>query len=81
MNMPPVTLAELERQETIYARQLQQYINARPRQRFAYAAHMTKTTRKINFILSNLHGDDLKAALARYEIDLFNQNDNTKENA
>ncbi len=41
------TRAELARQRTILARQERQYEEAKPRSRFAYAAHITKTKSKI----------------------------------
>lgn len=48
------TRTELARQRTILARQLEQYRTARPRARFAYAAHITKTKGKIARLESEL---------------------------
>ena len=44
---PAAIEAELERQEAIYDRQLESYMSARPRSRFAVKAQMTKTEAKL----------------------------------
>lgn len=48
------TRKELARQREILARQERQYAEAKPRSRFAYAAHITKTERKIARLESQL---------------------------
>ena len=44
---PEAIERELARQEAIYAEQLSRYQSTRARARFAVAAHMTKTRRKV----------------------------------
>lgn len=44
---PDAIRKEIARQEEIHARQVASYTNARPRARFAVAAHLTKTRAKL----------------------------------